>query len=207
VAKVSKDFDVRACLVRQLIADGVPRRDIRHDLTLDTSSSGGRADVVVLLEDSILGFEIKSGADTLDRLKPQLERYERCFDNVHVVADKGHGDAVRKTWWGSLAYCHERLILVDLWNSQPARLHLESNAGQSRETSLAPMMRLLWRSETEAVASALGFRRKGRRDAIEYVRENASLKQIRPLVIESLRQRRLSAWEAAFWRKFDEVIV
>ena len=205
MAKASKDFEVRSCLVRQLIADGVPRRDIRHELTLDTSSSGGRADVVALLYGFIHGFEIKSGADTLDRPTLQVERYERCFDHVHVVADKRHGEAVRTTYRGSLAYCHDRRLIVDWWNSQPARLHLEGNrACRSRETAPGPMARLLWRCETEVVTSALGCRHKTRFDAIEYLRESASLKQIRPLVIEALRQRQLSAWERAFWRKFDD---
>ena len=59
-----------------LLDAGVPRDAIRHEITLDSSSSDGRADMVVALDRCITGIEIKSGKDTLDRLDSQ--RYFRA---------------------------------------------------------------------------------------------------------------------------------
>ena len=75
----SKDFDVRRAIVRRLLDAGIDRRDIRHELTLDTSSSGGRVDLVVLRDRRLIGIEIKSGGDKLDRLAGQLVAMRRVF--------------------------------------------------------------------------------------------------------------------------------
>lgn len=53
-------------------------------------STGRRADLAVYNGSKLIGIEIKSKHDTLARLKPQLDVYTSCFDEVILVADEKH---------------------------------------------------------------------------------------------------------------------
>lgn len=44
----------------------------------------------------IIGYEIKSAYDRIDRLSEQLRSYEQLFDYVYVVCDAKHLSAIRK---------------------------------------------------------------------------------------------------------------
>jgi hypothetical protein len=80
--------DPRA-IVRELLAHGIPRRDIRHEITLDSTSRGGRADIVVILSGTVLaGIEIESAFDNLARWVEQLDAYARAFDAPLFVIDE-----------------------------------------------------------------------------------------------------------------------
>lgn len=209
MSKQSLDFDIRCCLVNQFIAQGISRSDIRHELTLDSSSSGGRSDMTVFYLGKLHGIEIKSAADTLERLKLQRERYERAFDCVHIVVDKKHIEPAQKIAYWAEAYCHEKRGLVS-WNYwakdyTDIQLNLANSRSESRETTVISMAHLLWRSETESITDQLGCKRKTRVAGINYIRENTSLAQLRPLIVQTLRQRILSAWESSFWHRYDKL--
>jgi hypothetical protein len=73
VAAKTHDFEIRAAIVRQLLAHGIPRRDIRHEITLDSLGRGGRADIVAIVADRLAGIEIKSASDSLARCVKQLD--------------------------------------------------------------------------------------------------------------------------------------
>lgn len=55
-----------------------------------------RADIISAEDGMIVGYEIKSGYDRIDRLSEQLESYEQLFDYVYVVCDVKHLSAIRK---------------------------------------------------------------------------------------------------------------
>ena len=203
----SKDYDVRAAVVATLLERGVRRRDIRHEITLDTASSGGRADVV-LLQDRLATIEIKSGSDKLDRLKAQIKRYERSFDHVSVVADRRHAEGIFNghSIYCTVYWCSETAQFVAGWydNLRPCMPEFASaRYGYSTETSVAAMARLLWRNEAVRVSQELGGTGGTRTAAIAWMRENARLCDMRPLVIEELRNRISNRWEDAFWQRFD----
>ena len=200
MAVKSNDFDIRAAIVASLLEDGVERKCIRHEITLDSSSSGGRADLVILTR-NVLGIEIKSGRDRLDRLKEQFRRYERAFDHAAVVVDqtkeKRLGYARNSTIWD-----HDRKAFVRTWQNSFAR---PDRYCFSRHTSIVDMARLMWRDEAVDVAWALGERCGTRERAISWMRENATLASMRPLVIRKLRERAPNRWEEAFWQRFDRL--
>jgi hypothetical protein len=54
-----------------------------------------RADLIAVHEGGVVGFEIKSVFDRIDRLPSQLESYRKLFDYVYVVCDKTHLSEVR----------------------------------------------------------------------------------------------------------------
>ena len=49
-----------------------------------------RADVVMVLEEEVVGVEIKSDADTYARLSRQVKDYDRFFDRNLVVVGTSH---------------------------------------------------------------------------------------------------------------------
>lgn len=204
----SKDFDVRSAVVRRLLDTGVPRRDIRHELTLNTSSSGGRLDIAVLRDTCLTTIEVKSGADTLDRLKAQAAAYERAFDYVWLVADSRHREALQRNHFGVRVeyYDHTARDFMGYYMGKPSPVRaicVNDRWSRSGVTSVLDVMNLLWASEAAWVAGKLLYPCKTRTAAIDWLRENASLKEVRPLVIEALRDRSQSRWEEAFWSKFD----
>ena len=205
----SKDYDIRAAVVSALLESGVPRRDIRHELTLDTNSDGGRSDVVFLRDGGINTIEIKSGSDKLDRLKAQLDTYGRAFDRVYVVADETHADDVfgGALWWADF-WRSEAAQFVGGWRGDliprcPDFIRNYQYRRCSEHTSPAAMARLMWRDEAMRVSQRLGGPGGTRCGAIDWMRENACLAGLRPLVINELRARVPNRWEEAFWTRFD----
>lgn len=55
-----------------------------------------RADLICAEEGMIVGYEIKSAFDRIDRLTDQLQSYAQLFDYVYVVCDSKHLSSVRK---------------------------------------------------------------------------------------------------------------
>jgi len=204
----TKDYDVRSGIVRQLLSEGIERKNIRHEITLDTSSSGGRADLVILTDAAIIGIEIKSGSDTIDRCSAQFEAYRTSFDAIHLVIDADLSKKItEKLDWDDIIFHSEELRFSNKWNDKralPGGLRFEISKINSSETSAISMARLLWRAETEFVTGSIGHRIKRRSDALKWIRENACLKELRPLVVKMLRQRIPNLWENSFWSKFDQ---
>ena len=61
-----------------------------------------RADIAVINK-QISGYEIKSGKDTLTRLKKQIEIYNAIFDYSSIVLEKRHLKEaldLAPKWWG-----------------------------------------------------------------------------------------------------------
>ena len=89
------DADIRRALLQRLAA---------HPLIIEEMGVCGqvRCDVVALGEEMV-GYEIKSDADTLRRLPRQVEWYSRVLDRAHVVTTERHLEGVRRfvpEWWG-----------------------------------------------------------------------------------------------------------
>jgi len=62
-----------------------------------------RADVMMILPESIWGIEIKSDADTYARLERQIKDYNRFFDYNMVVVGASHGKSIADhvpEYWG-----------------------------------------------------------------------------------------------------------
>ena len=69
----------------------------------EKNMGGSRADAVMILSDCICGIEIKSDADSYQRLKSQVVDYDRFFDYNFVVAGTSHALHIREhvpEYWG-----------------------------------------------------------------------------------------------------------
>lgn len=170
----SNEYDIRAAIVRHLLADGWKREHIRIEIPLCTASSGGRADILCIGDDYIGCIELKSGKDKFCRkaLKEQCRPYKRAFDYCAVVADIEQHVRVTTEFYGcrgkrwddnfddvALVYHH------NYWDSKASYFttavsHEKSmavdkvtphlfppNYRKSRRTSVYDLAQVLWRDE------------------------------------------------------------
>lgn len=219
------DLDLRLTVTAALLSAGIPRDAIRHEITLDSASSDGRADMVVALDRALVGIELKSGKDTLDRLESQRERYSARFDRLVLVADVRHVPeerGVKRLSFPCVRLFGEGRLMgqyegpwhnVSSWDNapwDPNGLIGRRSFGAGDRQSPNAMLSMLWADEALAVAADLvqaglipptGGHQRYR--VIPHTAEHASIGQLRPRIAAALRGRQMNRWEEAFWSRFD----
>lgn len=106
-----KDADVRAklnqllidCLNNQRIINHKPSRII-PEFTIN--SGDARVDIATI-NGKICGYEIKSDADTLERLPSQIKEYNKVFDEMTLVVGKKlfySALDIVPNWWGIIFF-------------------------------------------------------------------------------------------------------
>lgn len=224
----TNDLDLRMLVVNALLTHGVPRDAIRHEITLDSASSDGRADIVVALPRELIGIEIKSGRDTLSRLETQRDQYRRRFDRMCLVVDEWHfpaGDEGQRCGYrlqfgsvalvgrnsdGGVVFSDRSVFGSGLTLPWQDRRPWEKAAQATAFQAPTSMLSLLWRDETYDVAARLVTDKvipptgcNTRCGLIPHLAEHAPIAKLRPLIAEMLRTRQLNRWEEAFWAEFD----
>ncbi len=106
-----KDVDVRPILVSRIIRKlkAQYKRD-RHPFSIipefTICSGDARADIATV-NGELCGYEIKSDADSLDRLPRQIAEYNKVFDRVTIVVGEkllyGALDLI-PDWWGIILF-------------------------------------------------------------------------------------------------------
>lgn len=112
----------------------------------------GRADVAVV-NDSFHCYEIKSDADTLDRLKRQIRVYGKVFDYLSVVVTEKHFDKAVKAlpaYWGTYIWYPKEVFV-----SAPKVVEMRAPTLNqlSDKTSLT---QLLWRDTALTLLREVG---------------------------------------------------
>ncbi len=147
------DHDVRTVLIRRLATRYYrdPETLILEEVGLGNGSA--RIDVVVI-NNLLHGFEIKSDRDKLERLSDQMRVYNAVLDRVTlVVGYRWAGDALRSVpvWWG--------VILARATDT--GRIHLSMAREPLDNPAPDPfsIAQLLWREEVLALLDELGASR------------------------------------------------
>lgn len=186
-----RDKDVRVALHADLrgrhpVGDTL----IRDELGLCLGAT--RVDVAVI-NGSLVGYEIKSEYDRLDRLAEQARMYGDVLDRATLVAAPRHVDKAARLlppWWGLT-----RVV------SGPSglRLHAERPAQDNPAVQPLAVAQLLWRDEAfdllEAHGGTVGLRRATRWQLWHEVVERLSVDELRAQARRTLRARR--AWPTA----------
>lgn len=184
-----RDADVRASVIEMLAS--------RHDGDIDTRivqemgiwSGAARIDVAVI-NGELIGYELKSERDTLDRLPAQAELYGRVFDRVFLVVSKKHVFAARKvipTWWG--------ITVAELSNGKVA-LKPRRQAKPNPCIDGYLLAKLLWRDEALRILSAKqlakGWRTRSVDDLHRRLATELPLADLSSVVRAALKER--DAW-------------
>ncbi len=96
----------------------------------------------------MLGFEIKSDADTLERLPYQQEIYNKIFDKVVIVVGESQVnkiDAVVPKWWG---------IWVAYINTNGVDLRIAREPSENQNVDPNALVRCLWKQEALQIIKA-----------------------------------------------------
>lgn len=110
-----------------------------------------RADVVMVLEEEVVGVEIKSDADTYARLSRQVKDYDSFFDRNLVVVGTSHAHHVAEhipDYWGIITVeeqgenCDFYMLRAALENPKKKMIH---------------KIRLLWRPELAHIQEINGM--------------------------------------------------
>ena len=110
-----------------------------------------RADIVMVTEEGLIGVEIKSDADTYDRLARQVKDYDRFFDKNYVAAGTSHAHHIREhvpEHWGIITV--ERI-------AGELDFYLLREPGNSPKVRLTNQLSLLWRRELAALQKDNGL--------------------------------------------------
>lgn len=143
------DPDIRAALIGYLSRTlPNPRQSLLVE-ELNVCEGRSRMDMV-LVTDTLHGFEIKSRVDSLSRLAGQLEDYRAVFDRLTVVIGVNHLTGILSgvpSWCGIILASRSlgRVTLEPFRESRP-NLHLDRLA----------LAQLLWRNEALEVLTRAG---------------------------------------------------
>lgn len=137
---ILKDKDVRSTLLAEIDDEykNVPDTIVINELGLLQGLC--RVDVAVL-NGIIHGYEIKSDADTLERLPSQVVLYSRVLDKITLVVGEKHLenalDIIPK-WWGVKIFSKNKNITVlNNYREEKENCNVDVNS----------VVELLWRQE------------------------------------------------------------
>jgi|SRR6185437_2453422 len=104
-----------------------------------------RADIAVL-NGKLVGYEIKTDNDNLNRLNSQINAYSEVFDQAYIISGKKHLDKVLDqvpAWWGVYAIERSEEEICTFTCLRPAILN--------EQRSAYSIAQLLWKTEVAEV--------------------------------------------------------
>ena len=174
------DRDIRPYLY-DLLDEKFPR--VR---TFDEKIIGrSRSDIFAVTDGALIGFEIKSDADTYTRLPSQVKSYDKFFDYNYIVVGKSHAKQVEKhvpTHWGIIVL--EEGGDVSFSELRPA--------APNPKIKVSNQLRFLWRRELVSVLEKCGlpkYTSKSRAFSEKALVQRASPEKIKATMTNELFER------------------
>lgn len=147
-----------------------------------------RADIA-LVNGRMIGYEIKSDEDSLDRLEEQVVAYSAVFDRATIIVGQRHLKSVKSKlpkWWG---------IIVGHWHgNDEVRFKTLRSPNLNRQVKPYALAQLLWSNEASALLKELGepvkMLRQRRSVLYERLVQLLSLAELRRRVTRCLKLRK-----------------
>lgn len=172
-----KDYDMRKILKRWILN----KKDV-IGIREEMPSGSTRFDITAFKKNRIIGYEIKSDSDILDRLFFQIKEYERVCEFCYVVVGEKYEYTIFShvpDEWGIILIKENRVIVLRkaLRNS-----HIDTKY----------MLSLCWKDEIYPHIRHLGVKRnKYKGGMIEIASNNLSYKEIKNMVITYAMNKRV----------------
>ncbi|NLV50199.1 MAG: sce7726 family protein [Clostridiales bacterium] len=169
--------------IRDLLFDYLAEKHEKFRFMEEVVIGSSRADVVIVLENELIGCEIKSDADSYARLASQTKNYDKYFDRNMVVVGTSHRAGVREhvpPHWG--IFCA----------AQGGGIELVREAGINKKVKLKNQLSLLWRAELgdiQRLNSMPKYYDKSRRFVIPKILEKAEPETLRRQICAELIER------------------
>lgn len=159
-----------------------------EELTMGKS----RADIVMVTEQGLYGIEIKSDADTYERLSRQVKDYDRFFDYNYVVVGTSHAGHIKEhvpEYWGIISVEEDngKLDCYDMRQPQT-----------NPKAKLTNMMGLLWKRELAILQEKNGLYKyadKSKMYRKKYLMDSVDKELLKKQMIEVLFERDYSLIE------------
>lgn len=151
-----------------------------------------RADIIMLTVDKIIGLEIKSDADTYERLKRQVKDYDKYCDVNYIVIGRTHEKHVEEhipSWWG--------ILVVEVVGNEVA-------ISEKRGAALNPCMKreiqitLMWRPELQNILQLNHlplYQCKSKQYVRQKLLEIMEWEVLKPQMCEELFERDYTLWD------------
>lgn len=150
-----------------------------------------RADVIMLTEKEIIGLEIKSDADSYERLKRQVRYYNVYCDRNYVVVGKTHEKHVEKhvpKEWG---------ILVVSVTGRDVVVTEQREASENPKMKKASQITMLWRPELQTILEKNRlpkYKQKSKRFVQEKLLERMEWQELKRQMCEEMFERDYTLW-------------
>lgn len=158
----------------------------------ELSMGRSRADLVLVTEKGLIGVEIKSDADTYQRLSRQVPDYDRFFDCNFVAVGTSHARHIKEhvpEYWG--------IVTVER-DGEVIDCYLMREAAQNPRAKLANQLSLLWRREMATLQKENGLYRypgKGKAAVKKYLLESVDPGLLKAQMMEVLYDRDYSIFQ------------
>lgn len=146
-----------------------------------------RADIAVM-NGCMVGYEIKTKNDNLNRLPAQVAAYSDIFDKAYIVVAPKHLDRalmILPEWWGVYVITGNEDAHYAFENYRPAK----RNNGRD----VTAMARLLWKDEvSEILITHSGKsvpKSRNKRQLYELISEKYTPEQFEPIALHYIKQR------------------
>ena len=179
-----KDCDMRVLLIEEL-----NRINAQHNYRIieemAVCDGDARVDVAVA-NGKLCGYEIKSDADTLERLALQQRCYDKTFDRMSIVVGEKFKDKIEEyipNYWG---------IYIASEHSKGRRIRKIRSAKINKNVEAASLLELLWKDEVASLlklAGIKGISGKNRRILRQIAIDNVPFKEIKKFTRETIKNR------------------
>ena len=149
-----------------------------------------RADVMLVLEETLVGVEIKSDADTYTRLARQIKDYNKFFDYNYVVVGSSHSKHVDEhipEYWG---------IIVATEDEQDINFQVLREPGINKRAQktykIKRKLSILWRPELariQEINNMPKYKQKSKDFVITKIMEKVPWELLHKQISEELFQR------------------
>lgn len=146
-----------------------------------------RADVVMVAEDALVGIEIKSDADTYERLERQVKDYNSFFDYNIAAVGTSHAVHIAEhipSWWG--------IITVEEIDGKVDLYYYRKMQRNPKPVDLKKQLSFLWRPELAHIQELNGmakYKEKSKRFAAEKILEKIEPELLKKQICSELLER------------------
>lgn len=166
-----------------------------------------RADVMLVLEEKLIGVEIKSDADTYARLARQVKDYNKFFDYNYVVVGSSHSKHIEEhvpEYWGIIeAISKEESVEFNVLREP------EINKRAQRTYKMKRKLSILWRPELSHIQEINGmpkYKQRSKDFVITKIMEKVPWDLLHRQISEELFQRYYNTISEAIkeWRSSNK---
>ena len=166
-----------------------------------------RADVMLVLEEKLIGVEIKSDADTYARLARQVKDYNKFFDYNYVVVGSSHSKHIEEhvpEYWGIIeAISKEESVEFNVLREP------EINKRAHRTYKMKRKLSILWRPDLSHIQEINGmpkYKQRSKDFVITKIMEKVPWDLLHRQISEELFQRDYNTISEAIkeWRSSNK---